>query len=200
MYNVRMKKITREEIVQTACALFQQKGFDAVSLDEVCRECGISKPTFYNYIPSKEAILTDYYDRVCQDIMLHFGSIYQMNTYYEQFCLFYDMIIDSSIQLGAALISKMLSLNLQKDAHSFETREHLTEIVIHLIEKGQRAGEFTADVSATDLYDAVNFVFLGLELKWAVKQGQIDWKGEFHRITDGLLQVRGKEARHGTDL
>ena len=180
-------KITKKEILNTACSLFRERGFDSVSLDEVCRACGISKPTFYNYVDSKDAILTDYYDIVCQDIMMHFANVYEQDTYYKQFCKFYDIIIDSSIDLGPDLIGKMLSLNLQEDKNSFSTRDHLTEIVIPLIRKGQESGEFSSNIPAGELYDAVNFVFLGLELKWCMKKGAIDWKSEFHRITDAIL-------------
>ena len=183
-------KITKKEILNTACGLFRERGFDAVSLDEVCRACGISKPTFYNYVAGKDAILTDYYDIVCQDIMLHFANVYEQDTYYKQFCKFYDIIIDSSVDLGPDLIGKMLSLNIQEDKQSFYTRDHLTEIVIPLIRKGQESGEFTDRVAAKELYDAVNFVFLGLELKWCMKKGEVDWKAEFHRITDALLEYR----------
>ena len=189
-YNTIMSvKITKKEILNTACGLFREKSFDSVSLDEVCRACGISKPTFYNYVDSKDAILTDYYDIVCQDIMMHFANVYEQNTYYQQFCTFYDIIIDSSLDLGPELVGKMLSLNLKDNKNSFSTRDHLTEIVIPLLRKGQEAGEFASAIQAEELYDAVNFVFLGLELKWCMRKGDLDWKSEFHRITDSLLGI-----------
>ncbi len=182
-------KITREEIVNTAFALFREKGFDSVRLDEVCRACGITKPTFYHYVPSKEAILTEYYDQVCQGVMLRFANVYQMESYYRQFHLFYDMIIDSSLSLGPDLVGKMVALNLQRDRHSFETRSRMTEIAMYLIRNGQKAGEFLSPLDARDLYEDINFVFLGMELKWCVKKGSFDWKAEFRRISDAVLQA-----------
>ena len=118
---------------------------------------------------------------------MHFANVYEQDTYYAQFCTFYDIIIDSSLDLGPNLIGKMLSLNLQEDRNSFYTREHMTEIVIPLLRRGKEAGEFTSSMPAEELYDAVNFIFLGLELKWCMKKGDLDWKSEFHRITDEVL-------------
>lgn len=126
-------------------------------------------------------------------MMLRFANVYQMESYYEQFHLFYDMIIDSSLALGPDLVGKMVVLNLQTDRHSFEARDRLTEIAIYLIQKGQNAGEFQSGAEAKQLYDNINFVFLGMELKWCVKKGCYDWKTEFHRITDGILQTNARE-------
>ena len=183
-------KTTREEILHVAYTCFKAKGFDEVSVDDICRKAGITKPTFYKYIDSKESILTSYYDEVCQDIYLHFSNIVQADTYYEQFHLFYDMIIDRSIELGPKLIAKMLDLNLSKDFNSFATRDQLSKIVEVFIDKGKKANEFQSNEDTKMLYDACNFAFLGLEYKWAVKQGQLDWKQAFYQITDAILQAK----------
>ena len=55
-------KTTREDILHVAYDCFKAKGFDEVSVDDICRKAGITKPTFYKYIDSKESILTSYYD------------------------------------------------------------------------------------------------------------------------------------------
>ena len=182
-------KTTKEAILNTACLLFREKGFDSTTLDEVCAACGITKPTFYKYLPSKETILTSFYDQVCQYILLNFADIYQMESYYDQFHHLYDMVIDSSLEIGPDLIGKMISLNLREDKNSFSAREQVTEIVILLIQRGQKNGEFRSEVDAKNLYDSINFIFLGLELKWCLKKGAIDWKADFRRLSDSLLQT-----------
>jgi AcrR family transcriptional regulator len=187
------RKITKNEILNQAYKLFREDGFDAVSVDTICLASGITKPTFYKYIESKESILTTFYDDVCKDIMLNFAGVYQAETYYEQFHLFYQMIIERSEELGPSVTAKMMSLNLTSDSHSFETRSELTDIVLLLIEKGQKSGEFLSTESAADLYNACNFVFLGLEYKWSVKRGAVDWSKEFWRISDGILQAKNRE-------
>jgi len=35
---------------------FQQKGFRGTSLDEICRQCTLTKPTLYYYFPDKETL------------------------------------------------------------------------------------------------------------------------------------------------
>jgi AcrR family transcriptional regulator len=43
-----------EKILKTAWLLFQKKGFRGVSMDELCLQCNISKPTLYYYFNNKE--------------------------------------------------------------------------------------------------------------------------------------------------
>jgi AcrR family transcriptional regulator len=53
----RRKKELKELIFQKSVELFAEKGFDQVSVDEITKACGVSKGTFYNYFPSKQAVL-----------------------------------------------------------------------------------------------------------------------------------------------
>jgi AcrR family transcriptional regulator len=53
------KQQTREAIASSAARLFHERGFAAVTIDEIAREVGISRQTVFNYFPSKEKMLFD---------------------------------------------------------------------------------------------------------------------------------------------
>ena len=50
------KKKTRKAIVAAAVRLFDQKGFDKTSIEELAREAGIGKGTIYTYFQNKTEI------------------------------------------------------------------------------------------------------------------------------------------------
>jgi len=55
------KKIeTKKNIFEIAGRLFKEKGYDNTTIDEITKEAGIGKGTFFNYFPSKEALLQDF--------------------------------------------------------------------------------------------------------------------------------------------
>lgn len=54
----RKRRETRSRIIDSATALVEQRGFDAVTVEEICADADISKRTFFNYMESKdEAVL-----------------------------------------------------------------------------------------------------------------------------------------------
>lgn len=50
----RKKRQTREQIFDAASRLFQQRGFDGVSVAEIARAADVSEVTVFNYFPTKE--------------------------------------------------------------------------------------------------------------------------------------------------
>ncbi len=48
---------THQRIYDAAIALFEQHGFEAVSVGQIAREAGVSVPTFYAHYPSKEHVV-----------------------------------------------------------------------------------------------------------------------------------------------
>ncbi len=47
---------TRQKILDTALALFSEKGYDSVSVGEIARAVGVRAPSLYNHYPGKQAI------------------------------------------------------------------------------------------------------------------------------------------------
>jgi AcrR family transcriptional regulator len=52
----RKKEQTRRSIAEKARTLFQERGFDAVSVAEVARAADVSEGTVFNYFPTKEEL------------------------------------------------------------------------------------------------------------------------------------------------
>ena len=57
-----MSEDQRRNIIKTAGELFFRLGIRSVSIDDVCRELGMSKKTFYVYFESKDALIDQLLD------------------------------------------------------------------------------------------------------------------------------------------
>ena len=53
----QQRLLKREAVLRTAAQLFNEKGYVASTLDEVAERLGVSKPTVYYYVKSKDEIL-----------------------------------------------------------------------------------------------------------------------------------------------
>jgi TetR/AcrR family transcriptional regulator, ethionamide resistance regulator len=54
-------------ILATAERLLEQRALHEISIDDLARGAGISRPTFYFYFPSKEAVLLTLLDRMVEE-------------------------------------------------------------------------------------------------------------------------------------
>jgi AcrR family transcriptional regulator len=55
----RKRQQLRQRILEVCGRLFRSRGFDETPIDEIVREVEISRQTFFNYFPSKEAVLAE---------------------------------------------------------------------------------------------------------------------------------------------
>jgi len=55
----RKKRLLRQQLSDTATAMFLERGFDGVRVAEVAAACGVSEKTVFNYFPAKEALVMD---------------------------------------------------------------------------------------------------------------------------------------------
>lgn len=53
----RRRRQTSADIRDAAVRLTLERGFDKVTVDEICAEAGVSTRTFFNYFPNKESAL-----------------------------------------------------------------------------------------------------------------------------------------------
>lgn len=65
---------TRERILEHAHDLFYSKGFDAVGIDTIVDEAGLTRATFYKHFPSRDALIVEVIkraDRQVRDRFMH---------------------------------------------------------------------------------------------------------------------------------
>ena len=66
----RKKEITKETIIDSAVALFKEKGFQETYMEEIAEKSDVSKGTLYNYFQDKESILSGYF----QSLINNYGN------------------------------------------------------------------------------------------------------------------------------
>jgi len=65
----RMKAERRLQLVDAATRLFAERGFRAVSMEDLAAEAGVSGPAVYRHFASKEALLADLLIDVSQQLL-----------------------------------------------------------------------------------------------------------------------------------
>jgi AcrR family transcriptional regulator len=58
-----MRNAVREELRETAFAMFLESSFDAVSIEQIAARAGVSQRTFFRYFANKEDVLLEWFDQ-----------------------------------------------------------------------------------------------------------------------------------------
>ena len=161
---------TKERIIHTAYTLFQQRGYNKVTVNDICNACGITKTTFYYHLRSKEDTVVDFYDSVTTGLADRMIDFINAENHWEQLMICFETLIQSSERIGADLTGQILIMNIKEDKGTYDFNEDLTRMAVALIEKAQEAGQIRNQSPAESLYRASAYAFLGYETKWCIKK------------------------------
>lgn len=179
----------RQTICEHALALFNERGYENVTVQDICRACGITKPTFYRYVSAKEDLVLDVYDDISRRLAEQLLDIIDASNHWQQLVICFDTLIAESEKLGPELLSQALISNLQDDRHSFDLRPRLMDVAVRIIHNGQAAGQIGNQAPAEELFRTAAYLFQGHELMWCIRGGNEPWRDELIHELSILFQV-----------
>jgi len=68
-------EVRREEFIDAAESLFEEKGYDETSVSDIVNKVGVAQGTFYHYFISKEMVLEAFVDRLVIEILVKMNAI-----------------------------------------------------------------------------------------------------------------------------
>jgi AcrR family transcriptional regulator len=135
---------TRQRIIQVAVPMFREKGFDAVTIQDICAAASINKHTFYYHFKSKSDLLEDYcnFDNVITPAM--FASIMNAENYVEQIWLVFKRMVEFATASGPEIFRRLCMDDMTEKVGVFRPDgvRALYSSILPLIQKGKDVGEF----------------------------------------------------------
>jgi AcrR family transcriptional regulator len=149
-----------ERLVDVACQLFAEKGFEGTSVQDVVAAAGLTKGAMYHYFSSKDDLLYEIYGRVLRMQMERLEKLAAVESPVQERvrAAATDVVITTIENLQSTMIFfrslHQLGEEQQTEVRSERRRYHDTFRA--MIIEGQQAGVFRDDVNA-DL--AVDYFF-----------------------------------------
>lgn len=184
-----MSESTKDKIIRIGFNLMQEKGYDNVTINEICKEVQISKHTFYYYFNSKEDILHDFVRiprELKQDIM---AELITMDSALDQYIAVITPKIQYMEKCGFEIVKKILLANLtiglRKDR---ENCSHpIMDLEINLIQKAQEKKEITNAAPADELVYLCFTTMVGLCQMWATTEGHFSLQEHYIQMVKNIL-------------
>lgn len=162
-----LAKDRRKQIIQEAAILFDKNGYYSTSMDKIAEAVGLSKPTLYYYISSKEKILFLIHEELVDKLI----SLHQsrLTTRMSNSQLLHEVLIDIMEMIDQfpgyvrAFHEHYRELDGELKRQIKDKRDVYFHMIVDVIRKGQKEGDFQeSDPTLTTL------AFLGM-CNWAYR-------------------------------
>ena len=192
----RKKERTRQEIYRAAMALFIARGFDAVTVEDICTTADVARGTFFLHFPTKDALLLEYGAEATRELesMLadHRGgataALRKILTSLAERATRHAAIVQL---LARELLARPTAL-----ADATAQTRGFNHLLTALVQQGQQEDELRRDADprlAAAIITATYFAIVG---EWARCGGTFDLTNALQQSLDIVLQ--GLSEKTGT--
>ena len=162
----RKKLRQREDIMRIGLELFRRRGYGKTTVQEIARRAEISLPTFYNYFPSKDAILREFamtgWGPALAEVL---GS---QRPVPERLKLFLRGVAEHLMEDRKLWYALAVSnaYNPVRDPEVLSSDAAGSRMMEALLAEGQRRGELTREFSAVRLASLLEGIMLRACIEW----------------------------------
>jgi AcrR family transcriptional regulator len=189
---------SRRKIFETAVELFDRKGYDNVSIAEICEKAGFSAGAFYYYFESKEQVLAERYlpfalasDAFFKEIL---GRAQKENkSSVDQLAAFINTFLEYMNDVGVDALKTAYRLQIGPGFKASPGTAALLkphDIVEKIVEEGQKAGEIRTDMSAAEITESLYSCVVGVLYSWCLPNMSFDLREAgrkcFELVLEGL--------------
>ena len=181
----RMALKTREKILDSAKKLFHEKGFEAVTIEDITNDAGVARGSFYTYFKSKSDIIVSefriidaYYKKYAPNLRRYDSAISKL-TAFTRAQMRYVKNITGNEQLKVLYANQTLEPG--KNKIITDRNRYWHNLIKKIIEDGQDSGEIRIDLSAEELTVWFNRSIRGLFLDWCITSDE-----DFDLIKEGV--------------
>ncbi|MBA2938879.1 TetR/AcrR family transcriptional regulator [Paenibacillus sp. CGMCC 1.16610] len=185
---------TKKKIFTVAKELIVSKGYNNVTVDEICEKCEISKGTFYIYYKSKEDIVRKLYrDDMSEYMEENFGKYIQENkdaSPVDKLKTFIMVALGFPITVGEELtrLTFVVYLSLNSTETSFFEDCIKQELLFEAIEEGRTQSIFRKDLTTEEIVNYVYSFLTGTCITWCLSEANYDIGKENEKYVDALIK------------
>ena len=176
---VKGKNQTKKKIVSAAWKLFYEQGYDDTTVDDIIRESGTSKGSFYHYFEGKDALLSTLsllFDEKYEELMETMDE--GMNSFDKLLLLNIELftMIENTVPLD--LLARMYSTQLitRGDKHLLDRNRTYYKVLRKITLEGQERGELRSDMSVNEMTKLYALCERALLYDWCICEGDYSLK------------------------
>lgn len=185
---------TKQKIYKTAIHLFEAHGIDNISINDIVKEVGIAKGSFYVHYESKFQLIKEYVSSLDLNYEEYFKSIPENTSASSMLLLVTEKTAEVLINdIGYDILKNIYKSMLSQEIDSniiLNYNRSLPQIYTRIILKGIEQKEFKASLNVEYITRQLMISIRGIIFEWLLSYNKFDLKNEiinyFKFIIDGL--------------
>jgi AcrR family transcriptional regulator len=183
------KSERRERLYEAALALFRTQGYETTTVDQITRQAGLAKGTFFNYFPTKDAVLrymgTREIGRLGGTVFSAANGTSSPLTKLKRLMSTLATSLENDRDLVCLVFRKGISVAelLAGDAGGFSVQP----MASLLIRQAQRAGDVNPELDPDMLASALDALYLQQLVRWCESEKPYPLVDRLTGIVDLLL-------------
>lgn len=170
---------TRKKILKTAISMLETKGFDNITIEEICKKANVSVGSFYVYFKSKYDVLNYIFAKADEYFIEREAEIRGAGDAIEQILEFLRVYADYRETTSVGFLKKLYNT----DNHSFLIKDRfMYQLLSSIVTQGQKEGQLTRDIGAEELVNYLFVVARGFMFDWCLHDGDYDLKIELEQF------------------
>ena len=188
---------TKKKIFNAAKNILQEKGYEALSIKNICEEAGVSNGSFYHHFKTKDDLLSYYIEEqpsINPDLLDLPESPEEAKTAIIQVYLNY---VHYCQDLGLSFMSNYYTPKNQSLNPAIRTERPYPIVTVHnYLKKALDAGVIHLSYPLEDITTDIRMIVIGNVFEWSLKNGDADFEGNMKRslqaYLDGAFKPTGR--------
>ncbi|OOM15806.1 TetR/AcrR family transcriptional regulator [Clostridium saccharobutylicum] len=187
--------LTKNKVFETAIELIRTKGYDNVTISEICEKAGVAKGTFYVHYKSKEDIIKEsYYSDMSEFVLKNYKRLISQDnnmSIKDKIEKFLISEFEFTNYVGFEMTCRAYITNLteciSKETKHFEKRDFTKELK-DLISEGIDQKAFDTNQTSEEIFLYLESFVRGVMASWCFSNSEFDIVKDGERYIKEILK------------
>ncbi len=174
----RKKQRTADDLYDAALTLFTARGYDEVTVEEICELAEVSRATFFRYYGAKAGLIAEFNRRLAERVAARLRAMAEDATATEQLFAMQDELAQAWTSSGPAVRAMALdfkSVAIDATEAKLSPFPELLKLCTGIVAGGQASGEFDTRPAPGLVALTIAGLLGGITMYWiAAGRGRLD--------------------------
>lgn len=161
-------------LFEKAMELFRKKGYENVTIQQICNECSLTRNAFYYYFDSKEELLSSYFDNIPTFTQTLLADVFALPNDWEKLWYLFEAHLKLIESEGVSICRAYMRVSMEGNGDLLSKYFVSDTVTTPLVRSCQNTGLIRNMTEPEQLIYLATRLMAGMLITWCCKDGKID--------------------------